>query len=359
MTDKGFDQLILEVSTQLINCHEDDFAQHIDAALSALGHFGDKDRCYVFLFNDDLTTMDNVYEWVREGISQHKDDLQGVPEDMMPWVFGQMKNHNFLSVSNVADLPEEAASEHLEFDREGIQSVLCVGMRIGGKLIGFVGCDLVDRQRDWNDSDLRELKIIGDLIANTIARQKAEAELVKMQAQLEKANKQLQRQAREDGLTGVGNRRALDEHLQVEISRCKRHQRPLTVILIDVDHFKPFNDDMGHVLGDKVLQQVAKQISRSFQRAEEFVARYGGDEFVVVCAELPSAEAVARAQRLHANIQAIHIAGMDRDLTVSIGIAHIHANRLDSVTSVIEAVDKATYQAKSNGRDQSFAVTLD
>lgn len=359
MTDKGFDQLILEISTQLINCHQNDFAAHIDSALQALGRFGDKDRCYVFLFNDNITSMDNVYEWVSTGISPHKDDLQNITETMLPWFFQSIKEQDYVSISDVSDLPPAATAERQEFERENIQSVLCVPMRLSGRLIGFVGCDLVNRKKDWVASDVRELQIISDMLANTIARQATETKLRAVEAELREANQRLQRQAMEDGLTGVGNRRALDERIEQELARCVRHGRLLSLMLIDVDHFKPFNDEMGHVLGDAVLQRVACEIRSSFMRHDEFVARYGGDEFMVLCAELSSVEVLQRAQRLNEKISQIEIAGINRKLTVSIGVATIRPDTMTTPEALIEIVDKATYEAKTQGRNRSHAVVMD
>lgn len=359
MTDKRFDQLILDISTQLINCHQNDLSAHINSALQALGQFGDKDRCYVFLFNDTITSMDNVYEWVSTGITPHKDDLQNVTEAMLPWFFQAIKEQDYVSIADVNELPAEAVAEREEFERENIQSVLCVPMRLSGRLIGFVGCDLVNRKKNWTAGDVRELQIISDMLANTIARQRTEAKLRAVEAELREANQRLQRQAMEDGLTGVGNRRALDERLEQELARCVRHGRLLSLMLIDVDHFKPFNDEMGHVLGDAVLQRVACEIRSNFMRHDEFVARYGGDEFMVLCAELSSAEVLQRAQRLNEKISQITLAGVNRALTVSIGVATIRPDAMTTPEALIEIVDKATYEAKAQGRNRSYAVVRD
>lgn len=352
----SFDQLVLEISTKLINCQLEHTETHINDALAALGRFGDKDRCYVFLFNDELTSMNNTYEWTGPGITAHKDDLQGLQQAELPWFFQQMLDVGYVAISDVKQLPPAAALEKIEFEREDIRSVICVGMYVGRRLIGFVGCDIVARQKTWTAVDMRQLRLVGDLIANTVARQRSAAELAETQQRLQQANDLLQRLANEDSLTGLANRRALDACLERELNRAQRHQHELTVMLIDVDHFKQFNDELGHLSGDAALQRIALELKQIFRRSGELTARFGGDEFIVVCPELSKADAVAAAERLLEQLKRAQLELPEvEQFTVSIGVTTVLPTASTSIDDLIRGADTAVYHAKSKGRARVFA----
>lgn len=172
------------------------------------------------------------------------------------------------------------------------------------------------------------------------------------------AHDQLRELASRDGLTGLYNRRHLDEYLAIELSRCKRDKQAITVLMIDVDHFKKFNDSHGHPAGDACLRTVATLIAGVAKRPGDVVARYGGEEFAVVLpdTDAPGAVAVARQIRARVNACAIpHNATAARRVTVSIGVATRPANALTDVAELIAVADQALYQAKAAGRDQVVA----
>ncbi len=358
-SNESFGLLISEISAQLINCPFEKTEQHISQALAALGHGDRKDRCYVFLFNDDYSTMSNTHEWVNSDISAHIDELQDVPRDAMPWFFDQMLQQGQVVVSTLSDLPPAAVGFQEELAREHIRSMMAVGMFLEGQLLGFVGCDLVNRQVHWTDIDVRQMRLVADLIANTIARQRSETKLRKTEAELRLANQRLAQLAREDGLTGLVNRRGLDESLQHELQRARRNAQRLTVFMIDVDHFKSFNDVSGHVAGDQALKAVAKVFRQVFKRSGEVVARYGGDEFFVVSPQCVPSEAQERAKKILECVRTLKDAGeIERPVTVSIGIASLIPSTEDDVDSLLRIVDQAVYQAKHHGRDCSALITV-
>lgn len=358
-SSESFGLLISEISAQLINCPYEQTEQHISKALAALGHGNRKDRCYVFLFSNDYSTMSNTHEWVNVDITAHIDELQDVPKEAMPWFFEQMLQKGQVVVSALDDLPAAAVGLQEELARERIRSMMAVGMYLEGQIIGFVGCDLVNRQVRWTDHDVRQMRLVADLISNTIARQRSEAKLRKTEAELRLANQRLVQLAREDGLTGLVNRRGLDEVLQHELQRARRNAQRLTVFMIDVDHFKSFNDVSGHVAGDQALKAVAKVFRNVFKRSGEVVARYGGDEFFVVSPQCVPSEAQERAKKILECVRKLKDSGdIERPVTVSIGIASLIPSTDDDVDSLLRIVDQAVYQAKHHGRDCSALITV-
>lgn len=180
-----------------------------------------------------------------------------------------------------------------------------------------------------------------------------QSRFLQSQAALEEAMQRLGELALQDGLTGVANRRCFDERFKLEWNRAQRTQRPLSLLLIDIDHFKLLNDTHGHQAGDECLIQVALLLRRALQRPGDLLARYGGEEFVALLPETDSEGALNVASQMQA-----FIGGSDPSaclalpLTVSIGVATRHVFRAGSSAQLLETADRALYLAKQNGRDR-------
>lgn len=164
--------------------------------------------------------------------------------------------------------------------------------------------------------------------------------------------RKMQQAALRDGLTGAFNRRYLDERLVGEVAFSKRHKTPLTLMMLDLDHFKNINDTHGHRAGDHILRQFCEMLH--FQvRAEDVVTRYGGEEFAVICRETGEERAAILAERLRAACETdiYMFEGTPIPVTVSIGVAGLSENSIDEPEKLIEAADQALYRAKSEGRN--------
>jgi diguanylate cyclase (GGDEF)-like protein len=152
-----------------------------------------------------------------------------------------------------------------------------------------------------------------------------------------------------DPLTGVANRRHLDDRLAVELSRQVRYGQPLSVILTDIDWFKRVNDTYGHAKGDTVLKAFADHLRESL-RTSDFVARYGGEEFVLVLPNTTLEEAAALAERIREATKRIHFEQTELSMTSSFGVTTALPG--ESMAEVLSRADEAMYQSKSNGRDR-------
>ena len=151
-----------------------------------------------------------------------------------------------------------------------------------------------------------------------------------------------------DELTGLTNRHGLDEAFQAELERVRRYQRPMTVVLLDIDHFKAVNDDMGHLMGDKVLVDFARLLQAGARQVDT-VCRWGGEEFLIICHETPPDQALELAERLLHAVRR-HAFACGRPVTASAGVAC--AVDGDTVESLEARADAALYQAKTRGRDR-------
>lgn len=165
-----------------------------------------------------------------------------------------------------------------------------------------------------------------------------------------------------DGLTGLANRRAFDDKSALEWRHGLRSEQPLSTILLDVDHFKPYNDSYGHAAGDECLRSVAAALSGQIGRAGDLLARYGGEEFVVILPGTDHARALAVGESLRAAVQALglaHRASRVADqVTVSVGVSTTVPRAGISLSTLLEATDQALYAAKSGGRNGVMGAEL-
>lgn len=185
-------------------------------------------------------------------------------------------------------------------------------------------CDLIDALRSLHDS----------------------------QRQLESLNAELLQLAHRDGLTGLFNRRYFDDRFLDEWRRAARGQHPLSLIMIDVDHFKAYNDHYGHLAGDDCLKQIAAILLGCARRSSDVVARYGGEEFVALLPETPSAGAVSIAERLLRNIDELCIphAVAGNNVTISLGVATAIPGPHLAPSALVSGADQSLYESKRCGR---------
>lgn len=173
-------------------------------------------------------------------------------------------------------------------------------------------------------------------------------------SELAAANKQLEILSNTDGLTNIGNRRVFDLTLEAEWNRGKRTNSPLALVMLDIDHFKEFNDHYGHLAGDDCLKTLASTLALVAQRSGELVARYGGEEFVVLLPNIDLNTALDAAKHIQELIHSLAIPHANTDLgvvTVSIGVAYLQPTNQQSATELICQADEALYLAKSAGRN--------
>ncbi|WP_174874623.1 GGDEF domain-containing protein [Vogesella oryzae] len=186
-------------------------------------------------------------------------------------------------------------------------------------------------------------------------RKKTEEKLLALQKELEALSFK-------DGLTGIANRRQLDASLQREWETACRSQQPLSMLLLDVDYFKQYNDVYGHVLGDKCLIDIAQTLNLAAVGARDVVARFGGEEFVLLLPETDAAGAQKVAERCQRLIEKLAIAHVQsphqQRVTVSIGVGTVTPGRGMNSSEFIQAVDRQMYAAKQNGKNRIESLQL-
>jgi two-component system, cell cycle response regulator len=178
----------------------------------------------------------------------------------------------------------------------------------------------------------------------------------RLRDQLEQKNRELEALSRMDPLTELANRRALMDGLEREFARASRHGRSLSVCMLDIDHFKSVNDNHGHAVGDRVLVETAKTLTRQL-RVHDLVGRYGGEEFVVVLGDTDLAGARILAERLRGAVAAmeIEIEGVRLPITASFGVSERQPDETE-IDVLLRRADGALYEAKHRGRNRVVAV---
>ncbi len=219
-----------------------------------------------------------------------------------------------------------------------------------------VGRDITERRQA--EDELREARdhLEQRVAKRTAALQETNQRLAMVVGQLQEAQDELQRLSFVDGLTGVANRRFLDQQLDLEWRRLAREQAPLALVMVDIDQFKLFNDTYGHLAGDDCLRRVAQALGQSLLRPADILARYGGEEVVAVLPGTSLEGALALAERMRRQVEGLAIAHAASTVapwvTVSLGVAaQVPANH-DNPQQVLAAADAALYQAKQAGRNR-------
>ena len=248
-----------------------------------------------------------------------------------PTVIEEMENNPAFDGSHLKD--------------QGFRSLVAVPLRAEGKIVGILYADDF-RPRKFTSREINLMGLLGALAASAV-------EKVLM---LERAEEM----AVTDELTKIYNHRYFVRMLLAELKRAERYGETLGLCMIDVDHFKKFNDAHGHLRGNEVLIEIAKTM-RSTMRETDIVARYGGEEFVVILPKTDKEQAAALADRLREVVEEINFPGAELQpngkLTVSIGVASFpfDTGNADGVAEIIELADQALYQSKSAGRNRVTA----
>lgn len=158
-----------------------------------------------------------------------------------------------------------------------------------------------------------------------------------------------------DELTQVANRRSLDDNLEREWLRAKRMRTPISMLMIDIDYFKQYNDEFGHIKGDECLVYIADFLKNNLNRSGDFIARYGGEEFCIIMPDTNLSGATDFAEKIHSGVRDLKIPNPGSDvskfLTISVGVASVIPGKDDTYMDLIYTSDKALYNAKNDGRN--------
>ena len=255
------------------------------------------------------------------------------------------KNHGYIGVVTDADFTHKVAVKEYSVNTTTIESIMSAPIKaVDGSMF------MADANGIIRQSGIRHLAVTenGEFIGLLSAMNFFEY--------YKDVEEHLSNLAINDGLTGIYNRRYFDETLAREWKRTMREKAPLSLIMLDIDYFKKYNDTYGHQAGDECLRQVATTISGALRRPADMAARYGGEEFVVVLPNLKLEDSAKFGETIRAKIEALKMEHKQSDanpfITVSLGIASVVPSSISSYEELVGAADKALYSAKNKGRNR-------
>jgi diguanylate cyclase (GGDEF)-like protein len=218
--------------------------------------------------------------------------------------------------------------------------------------IGTLGREF-DRMVEMIEQQTTVMELVNEELTKDIAKR------IKAEEALQEANQMLENLAMLDGLTQIANRRRFDEFLVMEWKRMMRAAKPLSLIICDVDFFKLYNDQYGHLAGDDCLRLIAQSIKSQVKRSSDFAARYGGEEFAIILPETNKTGALNIAESIREGIRQLKIphasSAVDEYVTLSLGVSTLVPIPELSHDSLVDLADKALYEAKASGRNCSVA----
>jgi len=216
--------------------------------------------------------------------------------------------------------------------------------------------ELTRRRRVETELEAIRAELEHRVVERTAALETRNEELSRLRLALETANQRLKRLVTIDALTGIANRRHFDRALERELRRARREGLPLSLIFLDLDEFKRFNDTYGHARGDDVLRQVGQTLDETFRRGGDLVARYGGEEFAVILPGVDGRRAALYAERLRRRVWRLGInydaSCVSDRVTISGGVATVTPPNKATPDELLHAADQALYKAKCLGRNR-------
>lgn len=232
--------------------------------------------------------------------------------------------------------------------QDGLRFYAGFALKSRGQNIGTL-CLIDTKSRHFSNQDLESLRDLASWAQTELNLTQLSDSQIRLISELTEA----QRQAQTDSLTGLWNHNAIQDVLKRAHQRQLINRKPLSLLMVDLDHFKHVNDHYGHAIGDQVLRRCADSISQSL-RPDDTVGRYGGEEFMVVLENCPVTQANKLAQRLLSHIRNIDLNDIapGLSLTTSIGISGSEINQASSPQALMKEADSALYQAKDSGRDR-------
>ncbi len=319
--------LIAGISSYLSNLPSRQISEGVDEVLKMAGDFLGSDRGYVFQFSDDRKTRTMTHEWCTENVKPLKSNLQEQPLDQLSWWTNKIDSRDWISVSDIEDLPPEADKEKQDFKSQGVSSFICIPLIKEGSLFGALGFDVHEQKRRWAEEQLKLISVVGELIANAFARYSVYLEISYMSFH--------------DQLTGLYNRHFLKEEMQ-RVDTVK--QLPLGIIIADLNGLKLINDTYGHIKGDELLIKAASILKKSC-REVDVIARWGGDEFVILLPRTSIQKTKAIQKIIIDNCSGVY-AG-DVPVSMAVGAASKN-NPGDGLHDILKKAEDNMYSQKLN-----------
>lgn len=349
-----FHQMIAELSSRLNQLNQHRLQGEIAIALARIGNLLEVDRCYLFRVNSELR-IHQTQEWCRSGIHSTAHHYENYPLRDSAWFIPQLLKQHLVALSQLDDMPPEGQTERLRFSNHGIQSLAVVTLSHQDQVLGFFGCDSVLHKRDWQDKELTLMRLFSEMLSTVLLQQQCQTELEQARLQLAEAQDKLEGMNNVDGLTGLANQKVLGRRLALAFRQAQAQQRALSILQVDIDLLRDYNDCFGFVEGDHCLLRVANMLQQHFPARHTLLARSGGNRFTVLLPGMDNATCLAMAENLRLAVWQLGIphpsSPVSPNLTVSIGACSYDPHRHPTMEALQQASEGCLHQAKQHGRN--------
>ncbi|MCF6192886.1 MAG: diguanylate cyclase [Kangiellaceae bacterium] len=344
---------------RFINLHLSEFASELSSLVAETAQFFRLDRVSIYLLDKEQSKAKIYLEWLKEGGDSLKQFSKKIEiESSMP-EFEYLFANKIQLLEPSKKIIESSMQQNWGlselYSQVNAQSCLVLPIMSKSKVIGWVSMDHQSEQTKWEQEDTKMLAPLGKLVSRAFELRSKEEQRKVTHQKLSENYGQLSEQAFLDGLTNLANRRYFDKVLESEVRRASREQSNIALLFCDVDYFKAYNDNYGHMEGDRCLKSIANAMQNEFQRAGDFVARFGGEEFAVILSGTLADDAFDSAEKLRKRIfemEIEHRASPIGQVAMSIGISSIIAPEPNDSKKLLSKADKALYKAKNRGRNR-------
>ncbi|RJG50675.1 diguanylate cyclase domain-containing protein [Motilimonas pumila] len=363
---KELHQLTIELSK--LDSLDELYHYTVKAGISRLGI----DRMALFIMDKEQDTYYGTYGTTETGDVADESYFQNkIPN--VPFVQEALTRKDYLSIWHNASILHNS-------QEIGVGWNAMVALWHGDETIGWIACDNFINKQPLGDHQKEVLILLAASVAQMIMRKQAEEQVIQLNKDLElrvrertaelaeayqalsDANNALRLVSSMDSLTGLANRREFDEHLDTQWSLALKQKSSLSLIMIDVDFFKQYNDTFGHQEGDVCLQQIANELKSCINEKSDLIARYGGEEIVLLCPELTTAQTAAMAEMCRKKIARLNIShpviGIEDKVTISAGYVCLTPVNGMPNKNIIRIADQALYQAKQTGRNNTVQAMI-
>ena len=355
-----WNNLLRAFAHRFINLKLEEFSKELTSVVSETACFFKLDRVSIYLLDKQDIKAKVYLEWLKNDVDSLKqfskkiDIDKSLPEFQMLLSGKAQLLSPQTSIKSTAVQQCSGLSEH--YAQVGANTTLVLPITKQASVIGWIALDYQARDDGWQLQDLAMVEPLAQLFSEAFTRRAAEEQRKVTYQKLSENHGKLSEHAFLDGLTKLANRRYFDKVLESEVRRASREQSNIALLFCDVDYFKAYNDTYGHTKGDSCLQSIAAIFKKEFQRAGDFVARFGGEEFAIILSGSLANDAYDSAEKFRQHILSENIENSGAPLgkiSMSIGIASVIAPEPNDSEKLLSKADKALYKAKANGRNRT------
>ncbi|MGX9518033.1 sensor domain-containing diguanylate cyclase [Vibrio mediterranei] len=349
-TQSKLHRILADMSLNILTCNEDNVTEVMYSAFEPIGRVLEIDRISILSIQEQMATFS--YSWRADG---SKNPLgEGFNIEAMTLLQRRLLSLDPIIIDNIESIKDSAQTEYTLLKSQNVASIALFPLIDGQSVFGILSASNLHHHQQWTETQKTILSRLSTTVSELHIRLKNHNEMTALQDELIETNRRLHIAAETDELTGLPNRRPFMSELAHNTESL--FVSTITTMMIDVDHFKQYNDTYGHVQGDFALRYVAQALKQVLSPCGHMVARIGGEEFCALLVNTSQEESVVLAQQMRQEVEKLNITHSGNDpydiVTISIGVAFQHlGDHPITPQNMLENADEALYAAKKRGRN--------